>query len=83
MAEVPSGVKYMLYGSTTGIAGPGWPVFGSIGTRSWLSLSVMYSVWRSHDGTQCCGRCPTSKWSTISIESWSMTSTVFVSLFGT
>src|ERR1700742_3702775 len=33
MADLPSGVKYMLYGSSTGIALPGLPVRGSIGVR--------------------------------------------------
>ena len=31
IADLPSGEKYMLYGSSTGIALPGLPVFGSIG----------------------------------------------------
>ena len=33
IAYLPSGVKYMLYGSSTGIGGPGLPVLGSIGVR--------------------------------------------------
>ena len=33
MADLPSGVKYMLYGSSTGIGAPGLPVIGSIGVR--------------------------------------------------
>ena len=33
IADLPSGVKYMLYGSSTAIALPGLPVFGSIGVR--------------------------------------------------
>ena len=33
IAYRPSGVKYMLYGSVTGIRFPGLPVRGSIGVR--------------------------------------------------
>ena len=33
IAYWPSGVKYMLYGSTTGICRPGSPVFGSKDSR--------------------------------------------------
>ena len=33
IADLPSGVKYMLYGSSTAIDAPGLPVFGSIGVR--------------------------------------------------
>src|SRR5262249_37420024 len=63
MADLPSGVKYMLYGSSTGIAVPGLPVCGSIGVRlpsvRPSALFVTHNVFRSHDGTTCCGFTPT------------------------
>ena len=40
MACLPSGVQYMLYGSSTGMVLPGLPVFGSITVRLPLSLSL-------------------------------------------
>ena len=59
IASLPSGVKYMLYGSSTVIALPGLPVFGSIGVRlpsvRPSALLVTHSVCRSHAGTTCCG----------------------------
>ena len=65
MADLPSGVKYMLYGSSTGTAGPGLPVAGSIGVRlpsvRPSALFVTHSVRRSHEGTMCCGPMPTLK----------------------
>src|SRR6185503_12925244 len=63
IADLPSGEKYMLYGSSTGIAAPGLPVLGSMGVRLPLSvrsaLLVTQSVFKSHDGTTCCGFKPT------------------------
>ena len=63
IASLPSGVKYMLYGSSTAIALPGLPVSGSIGVRLPLvvfsALLATQSVFRSHDGTTCCGLRPT------------------------
>src|SRR5437763_8387627 len=53
IAYVPSGVKYMLYGSITGIGAPGRPVFGSNGSRWLPTSSVAYSVCMSYDGTTC------------------------------
>ncbi len=51
MADLPSGVKYMLYGSSTGIAVPVLPVRGSIGVRLPLllrsALLAAHSVRRS------------------------------------
>src|SRR5687768_10394958 len=63
IADLPSGEKYMLYGSSTGIAVPGLPVLGSMGVRLPLSvrsaLLVTQSVVMSHDGATCCGFKPT------------------------
>src|SRR3954470_11697510 len=58
MAAAPSGVKYMLYGSWTGIRGPFAPVVGSIGVTVLPTSSVAYSVRMSHDGTTCCSSRP-------------------------
>ena len=58
IADRPSGVKYRLYGSVTGIGCPGGPVRGSNGV-SWLPVSSLaYSVFMSHDGTTCCSSPP-------------------------
>jgi len=46
MADLPSGVKYMLYGSSTGIDAPVLPVRGSIGVR--LPLSVRSALLAAH-----------------------------------
>ena len=63
IADLPSGEKYMLYGSSTAIALPGLPVSGSIGVRlpSVRALGVVRDPQRrmSHDGTTCCGLMPT------------------------
>ena len=68
IADFPSGEKYMLYGSSTAIAFPGLPVFGSIGIRLPLfvfsALFATHSVRRSYDGTTCCGLRPTLNLST-------------------
>src|SRR5271157_659981 len=68
IADLPSGVKYKLYGSITGTFFPGLPVLGSIGVRLPLprfsELLATQIVRRSHDGTACCGFLPTLKWST-------------------
>ena len=53
MAAVPSGVKYMLYGSATGIRAPGSPVRGSIGVMVFPTSSVAYRVCMSQEGTTC------------------------------
>src|SRR5260370_33364397 len=59
IADLPSGEKYMLYGSGTGTDGTGRPVFGALGVRlpeGWpWALFVTHSAWRSEDGTTCCG----------------------------
>src|SRR4029450_4311450 len=64
MADLPSGEKYMLYGSSTGIALPALPVRGSIGVRLptfvFSALLATHSVRMSHDGTTC-GGCHTTR----------------------
>src|SRR3954471_21683758 len=68
IASLPSGVKYMLYGSSTAIDLPGLQVVGSIGVRlpsvRPSALFATQSVLRSHEGTTCCGLRPTLKRST-------------------
>src|SRR6476620_5035699 len=56
IAALPSGVKYMLYGSCTGTFGPRrLPVVGSIGVSELPPSSLLtHSVFRSYDGTTCC-----------------------------
>src|SRR3954466_14628662 len=56
MAYRPSGVKYMLYGSATGMFGPSrFPVVGLIGVRLLPPSSfAAYSVLRSQAGMTCC-----------------------------
>ena len=50
----PSGVKYMLYGSATGMFGPArLPVSGLIGVRLLPRSLVAYSVRRFQAGTTC------------------------------
>src|ERR1700712_3452137 len=63
IANFPSGVKYMLYGSETGMFGPArFPVFGSIGVRLLpFSLLAAYSVRRSHPGMTCWAPGPLGK----------------------
>ena len=77
IADFPSGEKYMLYGSSTGIACPGLPVFGSIGVKLPLvlrsALLATHSVRKSHDGTTCCGLSPTLNRSTTFMVAGSMT----------
>ena len=64
MADLPSGVKYMLYGSSTtsGLAA-GLPVRGSMAvTLPVLRRSALlftHRVRMSHEGTMCCGAVPT------------------------
>src|ERR687892_81941 len=62
IADLPSGEKYMLYGSSTAIALPILPVVGSIGIRLPLlvfsALLATHNVRKSHDGTTCCGLRP-------------------------
>ncbi len=82
-AYLPSGVKYRLYGSSTETGLPGLPVAGSMGTSALPVSLFTHSVFRSYDGTTCCG-CPgTAKCSTIWKVFGSMTSTVLLLLFGT
>ena len=87
IAERPSGVKYMLYGSSTGIALPGLPVSGSTGVRlpsvRPSALLVTHSVRMSCDGTMCCGPMPTLKRSTTFIAFGSTTKTSFERRLGT
>ncbi len=87
MASRPSGVKYMLYGSSTLIGLPGFAVFGSIGVRlpsvRPSALLVTQSVCRSHDGTMCCGLVPTLKRSTTLRVDGSITYTSLERKFGT
>ena len=82
-AQRPSAVKYMLYGSATGIGRPGRPVRGSIGVRLLPRSLVTYSVRRFHAGTTCWGSTPTGKLSITLNVRWEITSTVFDSLLGT
>ena len=80
IADLPSGVKYMLYGSSTAIAVPGLAGLGSIGVRlpsvRPSALLATQSVRRSHDGTTCCGLRPTLKVSTTLSVAGSITETV-------
>src|SRR5512144_857772 len=82
IADLPSGVEYMLYGSSTAIALPGLPVAGSIGIRlpslRPSALFATHSVRRSHDGTTCCGLMPTLNLSTTVFVAWSITDTSHV-----
>ena len=55
----PSGVKYTLYGSSTGTGLPNVPVAGLIGVNEFPVLLLIPSVRRSQDGTTCCGPLPT------------------------
>ncbi len=77
IADRPSGVKYMLYGSSTAMFFPGLPVAGSTGVSvpsvRPSALLVTHSVFRSHDGTTCCGLSPTRNRSTTVIVAGSMT----------
>jgi hypothetical protein len=59
IANLPSGVKYRLYGSSTGIGVPILPVAGSIGVSALPWSLLTYRVRRSHDGTTCSGLCGT------------------------
>src|SRR5690349_19541133 len=54
-AYFPSGVKYRLYGSLTGIGAPNFPVAGSIGVSALPRSLLTYRVRRSQDGTTCSG----------------------------
>ena len=87
IAYLPSGVKYMLYGSSTTTDCPGLPVFGSIGVSVPSvvpsALLVTHSVVRSHDGTTCCGLRPTLNVSTTCIVAGSITDTVLPARLGT
>ena len=84
---LPSGVQYMLYGSSTGMVLPGLPVSGSTSVRLPLSLFsallATYSVFRSQLGTTCCGYRPTGKVLTTFRVAGSMTDTVCAMWLGT
>src|SRR3954447_9961816 len=85
MAYWPSGVKYMLYGSATGMFGPArLPVLGSIGVRLLpFSLFAAYSVVRSQEGTTCWEPGPVGYVSITRLATGSMTLTVPSEWFGT
>src|ERR1700704_3374749 len=87
MAERPSGVKYMLYGSSTATGGPGLPVTGSIGVSvpsvRCSALLVTHRVVRSQEGTTCCGFTPTGNLSTTLSVAGSITGTSLDLRFGT
>ena len=68
----PSGVKYRLYGSSTGIVRPGFPVTGSIAVRLLPMSLLTHSVFRSYEGTMCWGTAPTLKCRTIRYVRWSI-----------
>src|SRR3954466_4882145 len=55
IAYFPSGVKYMLYGSSTCTGEPSLPVSGSIGINVLDSLLSTQRRDRSYEGTTCCG----------------------------
>src|SRR5258708_28907767 len=79
IADLPSGEKYMLYGSSTGTGAPGLPVFGSIGVRlpsvRPSALLATHNVRRSQAGTTCCGLMPTLNLSTTLRGAGSITAT--------
>src|ERR1700737_2805475 len=83
IAQRPSGVKYMLYGSSTGIGLPGRAVRGSIGVRLLPSSLVTYRVRRSHAGVTCWGSVPTAKWAITLKVRCEITSTLLELLLGT
>src|SRR5439155_26460340 len=87
MAYLPSGEKYMLYGSSTAIDLPALPVSGSIGVKlpsvRPSALFATHSVFRSHAGTTCCGLTPTLNVSTTFSVAGSMTDTLLSTRFGT
>ena len=87
MACLPSGVQYMLYGSSTGMVLPGLPVVGSTTVRLPLSLFsallATYSVFRSQLGTTCCGYSPTLKVCVTFSVAGSITDTVCAMWLGT
>jgi hypothetical protein len=87
IADLPSGEKYMLYGSSTSIGVPGLPVFGSIGVRLPLvvrsALLVTHNVCRSQEGTTCWGLRPTLNRSTTLKVAGSITYTLFDCTCGT
>src|SRR5450631_134844 len=87
IADLPSGEKYMLYGSSTGSGVPGLPVLGSTGVRlpsvRPSALLATNNVCRSHDGTTCCGLTPTLNLSTTLNVAGSITYTSFDCRFGT
>jgi hypothetical protein len=83
MALLPSGVKYRLYGCTTGTVPAGRAVRGSI-TVSELNPSLSTYRWvRSQDGVTWCGIGPTTSRSTTWKVAGSMISTVPLPLSGT
>src|SRR5215204_7731982 len=63
IADLPSGEKYMLYGSSTAIGLPALPVLGSTGiTLPLVVFSALFATHKerkSYEGTTCCGLRPT------------------------
>src|SRR6185312_1105669 len=87
IALLPSGVKYMLYGSSTSMGLPGLPVMGSIGVSDPFvvpsALFVTQRVFKSQDGTTCCGLRPTLNRSTTLKVAGSITYTSLDETWGT
>src|SRR5437773_12121485 len=83
IAYRPSGVKYMLYGSSTWMSAPSLPVSGSIGVRVFELLLRTQRVERSYDGTTCSGTAPVLKVRTIVYVAGSITVTDAEREFGT
>src|ERR1700738_4622852 len=87
IAARPSGVKYRLYGSSTGMAVPGLPVLGSIGVKLPLlrraPLLATHKVFRSQDGATGWGAGAGGKRASRANVAGSMTYTLFERRFGT
>ena len=83
IACLPSGLKYRLYGSSTGTERPGLPVAGSTGVSMLPLLSLTHRVFMSHEGTTCCGCAGTGNCSTTLKVFGSMTSTRLLPRSGT
>src|SRR4029450_9106330 len=86
-AERRSGVKYMLYGSSTARSLPGFPLTGSIGVSvpsvRPSALLVTHRIVRSQEGTTCWGLVPTLNRSTIVSVAGSITYTSLDCRWGT
>src|SRR5438270_5603627 len=83
IADAPSGVKYRLYGSSTGSGSPGAPDAGSIGITLLPWLSRTHNVERSYAGTTCWGSAPVANVSMTLRVAGSTTLTVFDRPLGT